>query len=105
MPAGTVLVVSRFIVPDDNDASIVPEDGEDFASGVGRLTDALAARPGYVRSQLARAVDDPSRWVLVSEWEGVGAWRRALSAYDVRIAIMPVMALAEDEPAVYEIPD
>src|SRR5664279_2763548 len=98
MPAGTVLVVSRFIVPEEDSFG----DSDAFAAGVAQLTEALAARPGYVRSQLARAVDDPSRWVLISEWEGVGAWRRALSAYDVRIAIMPVMALAEDEPAVYE---
>ena len=40
--------------------------------------------------------------MLVSEWDRVGDWRRALSTYDVRIEVMPLMALAENEPGVYE---
>jgi quinol monooxygenase YgiN len=97
MPAGAVLVVTRFIVPDAGRC--------DFTASATRLQSALAARPGHVRSQLACALDDPERWVLVSEWVGVGAWRRALSAYEVRIEAVPLMALADAEPAVYETPD
>ena len=70
-----------------------------------RLRTAFEARPGHVSSRSAQALEDPARWVLVSEWTGVGAWRRALSAYDVRMEVIPLMALAENEPAVYEIPD
>ena len=55
-----------------------------------------------MRSSFARALDDTTRWVLVSEWVGVGPWRRALSNYDVRIEVMPMMMRAEDEPSVYE---
>jgi hypothetical protein len=42
---------------------------------------------------------------MVSEWERVGDWRRALSSYDVRVEVMPLMSHAENEPAVYENPD
>jgi quinol monooxygenase YgiN len=100
-PAAAVLVVTRFIVPDEpsGDAAVA-----DFVAAATRLTAAMATRPGHLRSQLARALDDPSRWVLVSEWAGVGAFRRALSSYDVRIEAVPLMALAETEPAVYETP-
>jgi quinol monooxygenase YgiN len=104
MPIGAVLVVTRFIVPDDAVADR-PATGDrraDFCAAAARLQAALATRPGHLRSQLARALDDPSRWVLVSEWTGVGAWRRALSAYEVRVEAVPLMALAEVEPAVYE---
>src|ERR1700712_1222509 len=106
MPAGAasaVLVVTRFIVPDE-----VRPGGEslaDFRARAARLQTALATRPGFLRSQFARALDDPTRWVLVSEWVGVGAWRRALGNYDVRMEVVPLMAMAEDEPGVYETPD
>jgi hypothetical protein len=108
MPAAGVIVVTRFIVPDrtlgtDDARSAAPEDVlADFVANAGQLQAALALRPGHVRSSFARAVDDTTRWVLVSEWVGVGPWRRALSNYDVRIAVMPMMAMAEDEPSVYE---
>ncbi len=92
--------MTRFIVPDET-----PESTADFIASGARLRAAFEARPGHVRSTLARAFEDPTRWVLVSEWTGVGAWRRALSAYDVRIEVMPLLAHAENEPAVYENPD
>jgi heme oxygenase (mycobilin-producing) len=101
MPAAGVIVVTRFIVPDDPaGAGGVP--AIDFAANAGRLQSALATRPGHLGSQLVRALDDPTRWVLVSEWVGVGPWRRALSNYEVRVEVMPLMALAEAEPSVYE---
>jgi hypothetical protein len=103
MPTGadaTVLIVTRFIVPDET-----PEFTAEFVANGTRLRAAFQARPGHVRSTLARALEDATRWVLVSEWTGVGAWRRALSSYDVRIDVMPLMAHAENEPAVYENPD
>ncbi len=96
MPAAGVIVVTRFIVPDDPGG---------FAANAARLEKAFAARPGHVRSRIAQALDDPTRWVLVSEWEEVGPWRRALSAYDVRIEVMPLMQLAETEPSVYQVTD
>ena len=90
--------MTRFIVPDgDLEPGVM-------GAGLGRLAAALATRPGHRRTQSAQALDDPTRWVLVSEWDGVGTWRRALSAYDVRIEAMPLMPYAEDEPGVYEAP-
>jgi quinol monooxygenase YgiN len=110
MPAAGVIVVTRFIVPDrtsGDDTATDPVGADtaatDFAANAARLQAALATRPGHLRSQLARALDDPTRWVLVSEWVGVGPWRRALSNYEVRIEVMPLMALSADEPSVYEL--
>jgi heme oxygenase (mycobilin-producing) len=107
MPTGAVLVVTRFIVPDDTGAGgpVAGDRAADFRAAAARLQAALATCPGHVRNRLARALDDASRWVLVSEWTGVGPWRRALSAYDVRVEAVPLMALAQVEPAVYETVD
>jgi quinol monooxygenase YgiN len=90
-----VLVVTRFIVPESEAAS--------FAERARRAVAALAARPGFRSARVGQAPDDASRWVLVSEWEGVGAWRRALSSFDVRVEAVPLLSLAEDEPGAYEV--
>ena len=63
---------------------------------------ALAARPGYVRGQLARSLDEPDRWTIVSEWESVGAYRRALSSYEVKVQASPLLAESLDEPSAFE---
>lgn len=64
---------------------------------------ALAARPGYLRGRLARALDEPANWTIVTEWESVGAYRRALSAYEVKVHATPLLAEALDEPSAYEV--
>jgi len=90
-----VLVVSRFAVPE--------ADGDGFLQRVQAALAALAARPGYVGGRLGRAVDDPMRWVLVTEWVGVGAYRRALSDYQVKVDASPLLAESVDEPGAYEV--
>lgn len=64
---------------------------------------ALAARPGFRRGHVGRAMDDETQWVLSSEWEGVGAYRRGLASYDVRIALAPLMAYVLSEPGAYDV--
>ncbi len=90
-----MLVVTRFIVPESEATT--------FAARAERAVAALSARPGFRSARVGQAPDDQQRWVLVSEWEGVGAWRRALSAFEVRVEAVPLLALAEDEPGAYEL--
>jgi quinol monooxygenase YgiN len=72
-----------------------------FTAAVRGLLAALAARPGFVDGDFGRAADDPSLWALLTRWDGVGAYRRALSAAEVKIAGAPVWVHALDEPGVY----
>jgi hypothetical protein len=65
------------------------------------LLAALAARPGFRDGELGRCTDDDGLWALVTRWDGVGAYRRALSATEVKIAGAPVWVHALDEPGVY----
>ena len=64
---------------------------------------ALAERPGYVDGVIGRSTDDPTLWLMTLRWESVGAYRRALSAYDVKIAAVPLLSTAIDEPTAYEV--
>jgi hypothetical protein len=89
-----VLVVNRFVVSGDD---------AEFRARAGVALAALGARPGYLRGQLGRAYDDPSRWTMITEWESVGAYRRALSAYDVKVDATPLLAQSQDEPSAFEI--
>ena len=73
----------------------------DFAERAQRALEALAARPGYVRGTLGRSIDDDA-WVLLTEWENVGSYRRALGGYDVKLHATPLMATARDLPSSFE---
>jgi heme oxygenase (mycobilin-producing) len=90
-----VLVVNRFVVEDDVAAT--------FAERAGLALKALSERPGYVRGELGRAFDDPAHWALVTEWASVGAYRRALGGFEVKMHATPLMAQSIDEPSAYEI--
>ena len=65
------------------------------------LLAALSARPGFVDGEVGTAADDPTLWALVTRWDGVGSYRRALSAYEVKVAGAPVWVHAVDEAGVY----
>ncbi len=66
-----------------------------------RLLAALAARPGFLGGESGRCADDPQLWALVTRWDGVGAYRRALSAAEVKVAGAPVWLHAVDEPGAF----
>lgn len=90
-----MLVVTRARVPQDSAAA--------FRTAADDLLGLLAGLPGFRRGHLGRAADDPELWLVASEWEGVGAYRRALSSYDVKMAAPAVMAFAEPEPSAFEV--
>ena len=63
----------------------------------------LAALPGWRSGRLGRAADQATRWVLVTEWDGAGAYRRAISSYEVKTRLVPFLSRAVDEASAYEI--
>ena len=76
---------------------------DDFADRAEAALKVLASRPGYVRGQLGRSTDDERDWVLVTEWENVGSYRRALGGMDAKLIAMPLLAEAIDVPSSFEI--
>lgn len=63
---------------------------------------ALSARPGFVRGTLGRSTDDDGDWVLLTEWQNVGSYRRALGNYDVKLRATPLLGEAVDLPSSFE---
>jgi hypothetical protein len=76
---------------------------EGFRSRLEAALQVLASKQGFVDGSVGRNVDDPELWVLQTRWVGPGAYRRALSAYDVKVHAWPVLAEALDEPTAYEV--
>jgi uncharacterized protein YgfB (UPF0149 family) len=92
-----VLVVTRHRLPLPGYA--------DTAAALEAARDALAVlaeRPGYLRGWLTRAVDDPELLLVAHEWADVGSYRRALSAYDVKLR-WPFLQTATDEATAFEV--
>jgi heme-degrading monooxygenase HmoA len=88
-----VFAVTRLRVPDVEAAA--------FGGAVEGLLAALAERPGFLGGEVGRAADEPGLWALVTRWDGVGAYRRGLSAGAVKIAGAPVWVYAVDEPGIF----
>jgi quinol monooxygenase YgiN len=90
-----VLVVNRFRVPEDR--------AESFRAEVAEAHAALAEQTGYLTGTIGRNVDDPTLWALVTTWENVGAYRRALSSYDVKLRAVALLGRAIEEPSAFEV--
>lgn len=90
-----VIVVSRFRVS-------APE-AEAFRGLAEAAHEALAQRPGYLHGSVGRNLDDATLWSIVTWWENVGSYRRALSAYDVKLNAVPLLSRAIDEPSAFEL--
>ena len=89
-----MIVVNRFRVPEAEQAA--------FRDDLQRAREVLSVQSGYLAGRIGRNVDDSELWTLVTEWEGPGAYRRALSAYDVKLSAVPTLSRALDEPSAYE---
>ena len=63
----------------------------------------LSTKAGFINAHLARAIDDPELIILQLGWDTVGSYRRALSSYDVKVEVVPVMSQAIDEPTAFEV--
>jgi quinol monooxygenase YgiN len=90
-----MLVLNRFRVDAD--------DAETFSQDAQNALDLFTKKSGYLDGRIGRNLDDPTLWVLQTRWADVGSYRRALSAYDVKLGAVPLLSRALDEPSAYEV--
>ena len=89
-----MLAIARFSVP--------LAQSQEFADQLEVAKDALSQREGFIDAELGQNLDDPTLWVLMTQWKNVGSYRRALSSLEVKMLAVPVLAQALDEPGAYE---
>lgn len=87
-------MLNRFVIDPDTEEAFVQQAHAALA--------ALAERPGYLSGKLTRALEAPDHWCLVTEWQSVGTYRRALGGFDVKVNATPLLARSIDEPSAYE---
>lgn len=75
----------------------------DVGAGLQEALAVMSQQRGFLDGHVGRNVDDPDLWVLQTRWEGPGAYRRALSAYDVKLRAWQHLVQALDEPSAYEV--
>jgi hypothetical protein len=91
-----VIVVHRFRVP--------AADRPGFETTADPAVRLLASRTGLLSLDFGVNLDDPELWILATRWVDVGSYRRALSGYESRVTIYPLLALVIDEPSAYDDP-
>ncbi|HEX6336699.1 MAG TPA: antibiotic biosynthesis monooxygenase family protein [Jiangellaceae bacterium] len=95
MPRTAMLAVTRYRVSE--------ADAAGFLNRARTALDVLAERPGWRAGHVGRAVDDPTLWIIYTQWADVGSYRRALSSYEVKVSAVPLLAQAIDEPTAFEV--
>ncbi len=83
-------------------ATVPVERGAEFLTAAAAAVTEFTRARGCLRGRLGRAADDPQEWVLVTEWDSIGAYRRALSSAAVQFAVLPISGYLHDEPTAFE---
>jgi hypothetical protein len=90
-----MIAIARFEVPLAESAA--------FANDAKIAYEALASCVGFINGEYGQNLDQPTLWAIVTRWENVGSYRRALSAMRTKLEAIPLLARAIDEPGAYEI--
>jgi hypothetical protein len=89
-----VLLVCRFVAGSPASA---------FLARARRALELLTSAAGCLGGELGRSVDEPDHWVLAVRFVSVDAYRRALSPFEVREHVVPLLAEAQtDTPSTFE---
>jgi hypothetical protein len=73
-----------------------------FEAQLSSALEAFSKCKGYVNGEFGQNLDEVTLWSLVTHWENVGSYRRALSNLNVKMNAIPLLAQAIDEPGAYE---
>ena len=74
-----------------------------FEKDIKAAYEALASCAGFIDGEYGQNLDDSALWALVTRWENVGSYRRALTAMRTKLEAIPLLARAIDEPGAFEI--
>jgi quinol monooxygenase YgiN len=62
----------------------------------------LQAKSGFIKANVLHSADDPSRFVVQTEWQDVGSYRKALGSTEAKIGVWPFLADMHDEVSAFE---
>lgn len=94
-PTPGLMVISRFRVGAEQVA--------EFAANSRKAIAVLASCSGFIEAFVGQSTDEPDLLTITSRWQHVGAYRRALSTFEVKVSVIPFLSLAIDESSAYEV--
>lgn len=89
-----MIAIARFELP--------MSQADEFRAELEAVKVVLSEAAGFRSGRIGQNLDEPTLWVLTTEWENVGSYRRALSSTRAKLEAIPVLARAIDEPGAYE---
>ncbi len=89
-----MIAIARFELP--------LSQADQFRAELEAVKAVLSEAAGFIRGTVGQNLDEPTLWVITTEWENVGSYRRALSSTRAKLEAIPVLARAIDEPGAYE---
>ncbi|WP_420175171.1 antibiotic biosynthesis monooxygenase family protein [Luteococcus sp. OSA5] len=89
-----MIVINRFRVPAASQSA--------FRAQADAAVQLFETKPGLLSIDLVQNLDDQDLWSLVTRWENVGSYRRALGGYESKMTIVPLLSLSIDEPSAYD---
>lgn len=87
-------VVLRFIIKDSLDAWLAEAE---------RVLELFKQQSGFQSAKACLALDNDGLGLVLLQFDSVGNYRRALSAYEIKIAATEFLSRALDEPSAYEV--
>ena len=78
-------------------------DSPDFPVAARAAIAALADCTGFVDAHLGQSTDEADLRTITTRWVSVGAYRRALSSFEVKMTAIPLLSTAIDESSAYEV--
>jgi quinol monooxygenase YgiN len=88
-----MIAIARFKVP--------AAQFSDIRAQLERALQAFSERDGFLSGDYGQNLDESDLWTLVTHWQNVGSYRRALSSTAIKMEVVPLLATAIDEPGAY----
>ena len=88
-----MIAIARFKVPAAQSSEIRAQ--------LERALHAFSEREGFLSGDFGQNLDENDLWTLVTHWQNIGSYRRALSSTIIKMEVVPLLATAIDEPGAY----
>lgn len=88
-----MLSITRFDVP--------PPDRPEVLALAQTALAAFAGCDGYRGGSFAQNLDERDVFALITDWDGVGVYRRAMGRAGVKLAAYPLLLRCRDEPSAF----
>ena len=77
-------------------------DQEPWLASAEAAIQVLQVKPGFIEANVFHSADEPSRFLVKTDWEDVGSYRKALGSTEAKIGVWPFLADMHDEVSAFE---